>query len=406
VDDGRIAEVLALTLSHAGDLSVFLKWRAKWSLLLRLVSVEGGEASLSVILDTAGFFSSLCTKLRCLSLSMAYRLADAPKLVLETVLPVLKFLVALAINPERREYVAEKLAQCFREGELLEAFVFILANLALLNTAAIVGNEPLFKENTNVLPALLQQLLSSAWTVHSLGRTAQNLLPFVDGLSRSTLKGELEVLDEAVDFLLKLDHNRAAEGFLTDELAVLPGERTGLVAKLTLGTCVFLMQTTLNRLKDCREQAELVSYYVRGLDSLSAADLQMIVGEEDASCAAAASRLSELAEDLVANRRLLVGLFEKTLVLVLKYLQARFKATSTFSEPGQVYSLSRVARSLRTDASVSLMPLLEAYKRGLDEDSSPTFAGKLVQSYYSLLRPSEAAIEWMNPGCSALNSLQ
>lgn len=375
----------------ADDFSVFLKWRAKWSLLLNLTIREGEEDSSSNYFAhrfiDGGFLESVIFKFRCLSLNVAYRLGNCGHLVLLTLFPVLKFLCALGMATGRQTAVASRLATFFKTSDTFDALTLYISS----NTPEAFG--PIHAHVTHYILLLVNGVLQEHGTENDLGDLSSKLLSFwhavinqiikksrwVHQITRITsgnniydeevserLLTEIQVLQESIDFMSRDNQDSSFTSNLSFDI-------NSDSSALSLGNLIFLLKISISKLQEGKERSDL---------------LNQVKSE--------ASRYEELQNHLVS-------LIEKVSFLLLKHLRLKLAPIQGQSSQGITYidprsSKVQAARSLKTDASIVLIPLLESYQKNLRlVDSSANtsiYMNTLVKDFYNLLSNQKTSIDY------------
>ena len=375
----------------ADDFSVFLKWRAKWSLLLNLTIRDGeGDSSSNYFAHRfidGGFLESVIFKFRCLSLNVAYRLGNCGHLVLLTLFPVLKFLCALGMATGRQTAVASRLATFFKTSDTFDALTLYISS----NTPEAFG--PIHAHVTHYILLLVNGVLQEHGTENDLGDLSSKLLSFrhavinqiikksrwVHQITRITsgnyiydeevserLLTEIQVLQESIYFMSRDNQDSSFTSNLSFDI-------NSDSSTLSLGNLIFLLKISISKLQEGKERSDLLNH----------------VKSE-------ASRYEELQNHLVS-------LIEKVSFLLLKHLRLKLAPIQGQSSQGITYidprsSKVQAARSLKTDASIVLIPLLESYQKNLRlVDSSANtsiYMNTLVKDFYNLLSNQKTSIDY------------
>lgn len=430
VDDAVACAMILNTFAQSSvvneeDFSVFLKWRAKWSLLLNLTVREHEQEEIASSSGFAhrfidgGFLDSVIFKFKCLSLQVAHRLEshESGHLVLLTIFPVLKFLCALAMATGRQMAVASRLVSLFCNSDVFEAmtlicsfktseslgslhahvlhYILLLVNGVLQVPELAACNLPeLNSKLVSFRHAVLKQVnWKSAW-IHHFGRISAGNLTFVADEER--LLTEIQVLEQLMVFLAREPEN---SDLFIPQLSFEFGDRS-IMSSLSLGTLVFLIKTCSAKLQEGRERADLLKYFTNNRDTLSPSDLAML-GNVD-MVGGVQERIDEIYGGIVELQGHLVSLVEKASFLLLKHLRSKLSPINASGYgAGTMYVDSRspqvqAARALKTDASIMILPVLDAYHKKIrlvdSTANSSLYMSTMVKDFSNLLLKNNNAM--------------
>ena len=405
LDDQALCDLLSSSSAQIGELSILLKWRAKWTFLQDLISSNSDESFIvDYLIETAGLFDLVLGKMRCLSAATVFHYHNQSQLLTDALLPLFKFLVALLVGNGRNVQVANRLWRIWAQSDVIDGFIFLLSasysdlqSMQFLQTAMVLLNSSLISCPFDVIPSgkinalcqgIISQMIASIWLWHESGHGITATALLADWSECRALSSLLvNILHECVDFLASV----STDDILTDDFSVIPKDKakhSGV--RISSGTIVFLMQTAMTRLRECKERLDLLGYYRENAASLSELDLDSILkvckAQHQLLHASIEDRIAQLTDQANQDHLQLITIFEKGSLLLLRHLQLRLVQTRA-RNVNDVYSVSRAVSALRTDATTALMPLLEAYHR-LCQGSS--FADKILQAFSSMLHPSPA----------------
>lgn len=411
VDDVMACALISSTSSSASqdDFSVFLKWRAKWSLLLNLTICDDRDGEVSSnfahrFID-GGFLESVIFKFRCLSLNVAYRLGNCGHLVFLTIFPVLKFICALGTATGRQTAVASRLATFFKTSDTFDAitlyassntsesfgsihahvthYILLLVNGVIQEQEKDIGD--LSSKLLSFRHAVINQVINKSRWVHQIGRMTGGNVTFYNDEVSERLITEIQVLQEAIHFMSR-DHgdkdiftsNLTMEKFSADSSC-----------SLSLGNLIFLLQTSISKIQEGKERSDLLNYFSRNSENLSHSEMENFkINLENPE------NLPDRYEEIIQLQNQLVLLIEKVLFLLLKHLRLKLAPIQGQISQGISYidprsSKVQMARSLKTDASIIVLPLLESYQniiRLVDSAANTSiYTNTLVRDFYNLL---------------------
>jgi len=158
---------------------------------------------------------------------------------------------------------------------------------------------------------------------------------------------------------------------------------------LSLGNLIFLLQISISKLQEGRERSELLNYFSRNSENLSPSELEIFkITLENPE------RIADRYQEILQLQSHLILLIEKVSFLLLKHLRLKLAPIQGQRSQGITYidprsSKVQLARSLKTDASIILLPLLETYQNNirLVDSSANTsiYITTLVRDFNNLL---------------------
>jgi hypothetical protein len=423
IDDSLACSIIfrpKSTSTSSDDLSVFLKWRAKWSLLLNLTIRENGlenddlneiSSSFAHRFIDGGFLESVIFKFRCLSLNFSYRLADCGHLVLLTIFPVLKFLCALAMATGRQAAVASRLMNLFRSSDVFDAMSVLIStstpesygaihahvvHYILLLVNGVLQQNPVIPDDLNVKlvsfrHSILNQIVQKSRWIHQIARISAGTLTFSDDEITERLLTETQVLQELMEFLSRDDSEVFASNLTLD----LVEERSNgsSSASLSLGSLIFILQICNSKLQEGRERSDLLNYFYKNLENFSPSDFELFNSE---NFELVQLKMNQIYSEIIEFQSHLVLLFEKTALLLLKHLRSKLASiNNNFGSTSYIDSRSsqvQAARNLKTDASIIILPIIDTFHKNirLVDSSANTslYINTLVKDYFNLLSSS------------------
>lgn len=397
IDDALIYSLImsSTTQTVDDDFSIFLKWRAKWSLLLNLTIRENGNENddsneFSSIFAhrfiDGGFLDSVIFKFKCLTLNVAHRLENCPHLVLLTVFPVFKFICALGMATGRQTAISTRLFASFKTSEIFDSMTIyvsknnnsgiIHANVAhyilLLVNGVICSSansnlEEFSAKLVSFRHAVINQLIQKSHWINQIGKYSSN--NFDEEVSERLIS-EVQVLQELIGFL---SHETGDGESFSSSLAA-EGSSS---SSLSLGNLIFLLKTCIGKLQEGRERADLLGYLTKNLDTLSTSDLELISKTSDIQINLDDSEtilklINAVYYKILELQNHLVLLVEKISFLLLKHLRIKLSPISVPSEGlSSIYYIDprspqvQAARSLKTDASIILLPIIDSYNKNV-----------------------------------------
>ena len=114
-----------------------------------------------------------------------------------------------------------------------------------------------------------------------------------------------------------------------------------------------------------KERSDFLNYLSRNSENLSPSELEILKNNLDCP-----SKFADRHEEVLQLQTHLVLLIEKVSFLLLKHLRLKLAPIQGQMSQGISYIDSRsskvqMARSLKTDASIIILPLLEAYQKNI-----------------------------------------
>lgn len=418
IDDSLACSMIFEPKANVDDLSVFLKWRAKWSLLLNLTIRENGQenddsneisSNFAHRFIDGGFLESVIFKFRCLSLNFAYRLADSGHLVLLTIFPVLKFLCALAMATGRQTAVATRLLNLFRSSDVFEAMSVLIStetpesygsihahvvHYILLLVNGVLQEEPVVPEDLNsklvsFRHSIVDQISKKSRWINRIARISAGSLTFSDEEISERLLTEIQVLQELMEFL-SLDKS---DIFISNLTFDINSSDSSSSSSFGLGTLIFLLNICNSKLKEGRERADLLNYFNKNLDNFSPSDFEFFKSENIENVK---QKMKQIYSEIIELQNHLVLLFEKTSLLLLKHLRIKLTPISeTFGTISYIDTRStqvQNAKNLKTDASITILPIIDTFHKNIrlvDSSANNSFyINTLVKDYFNLLSTS------------------
>lgn len=421
IDDSICCTSILNSDREVESLSVFLKWRAKWSLLLNLISDidTNNLGSISNHLVDVGVFETVIYKLRCFSLPVAYRFSDQAHLVLTLILPVLKFISTLGTSDQRLASVASRLLILFKNSDILETMAVIVNNhndhqsnefmhISTIHCIMVLLNEGLSNCQTSqtlstklasIRHAVFGNLIRSSWRMHRLGKLCCNdFIPNSEIFSRLIM--EIQVLVESVDLLTcSFDSGSLdSSSYISSDFNV--DNVNNNSSSISLGSLVFLLNISIKKLQECRDLAELLVYLSNHFETISSSDVKMLFDGENENVSIdnefrINERIDQLKLNIVIIQNYFIQLFEKTALFILKILKSRLSSitapvglsTTMYFDPRSPQV--QVARSLKSDSEAIILPLLDAYQNRVQLfesfANSSLYMNSLVSDFFNLL---------------------
>ena len=413
VDDIMACSLISSTSPSTSQdyFSVFLKWRAKWSFLLNLTirNETDGEVSSSFahrFID-GGFLESIIFKFRCLSLNVAYSLGNSGHLVFLAIFPVLKFLCALGMATGRQAAIASRLVTFFKYSDTFDAmtlyvssntpesfgsihahvihYILLIFNGFLQEQGNDLGD--LSSKMLSFRHAVIDQIIKKSRWVHHIGKITGGSVTFYDEEISERLVTEIQVLQESIDFISRDQDGKDifAANLTIDSLSTDAFDN----GSLSLGNLIFLLKISISKLKEVKERSDFLNYLSRNSENLSPSELEILKNNLDCP-----SKFADRHEEVLQLQTHLVLLIEKVSFLLLKHLRLKLAPIQGQMSQGISYIDSRsskvqMARSLKTDASIIILPLLEAYQKNirLVDSSANTsiYMNTIVRDFCNLL---------------------
>lgn len=414
VDDVMACALISATSPSAApqdDFSVFLKWRAKWSLLLNLTIRDDrdgeGSSNFAHRFIDGGFLESVVFKFRCLSLSVAYRLGNCGHLVFLTISPVLKFICALGMATGRQTAVASRLASFFKASDAFDAMTLYVSSntpgsfgsthahvthyiLLLVNSVLQEQGDDLGDLSSKILSfrhAVINQIINKSRWIHKIGRITGGNVSFYNDEISERLVTEIQVLQESIHFMSRDQgekdiflSNLSLEKLGTDS-------STDSSSSLSMGNLIFLLQISISKLQEGKERSDLLNYFSRNSENLSPSEMEIFKINF--------KNLEDRYEEILQLQNHLVLLIEKVSFLLLKHLKLKLAPIQgglisqgiSYIDPRS--SKVQMARSLKTDASIVLIPLLETYQKKIrlvdSTANTSIYINTLVRDFHNLL---------------------
>ena len=406
IDDSLACSIILSTKTTSeDDLSVFLKWRAKWSLLLNLTIREHGIENDSNEISSnfahrfidGGFLESVIFKFRCLSLNVSYRLADCGHLVLLTIFPVLKFLCALAMATGRQTAVNSRLLSLFKNSDVFDAMSVLISTKTPESYGSIHSHvihyilllvNGVFNENSNedlnsklvsFRHSILNQIIQKSRWIHKISTGSLN---FEDDEISERLLTEIQVLQEFIEFLLLEKTNEIFSSNLKIEIF-----EDSSVNSLSIGNLIFLLKICNSKLEENRERFDLLNYYNKNFEP---SDFELFKCE---NVEIFKEKMKKIYDEIFEIQKHLILLFEKTSLLLLKHLRIKL-ISITNSKDSISYIDNRSAqvqnaRNLKTDASIVILPIIDTFHKNIrlvdSNANSSLYINTLVRDYFNLL---------------------